>query len=101
MTITTHTRERGFYRRYYRATAEIRRMKARETSKCRYRRGWANWLIAELIAYWYAESVGESPQSLQLILDFQPTSNQWMRFASVGRSKRSTGSDVKPTPSTG
>lgn len=104
MTITTQARvERGtdYYQRYYRRTAEVRRTKARENSKCRYRRGWANWLIAELIAYWYAAEHGASPQSLQLILDSRPTSNLWMRFAFVGRNKRSTGKNDTPIRSIG
>jgi hypothetical protein len=102
MTITTHTRvQRGFYRCYYQRTAEIRREKAREGSKCRYRRGWANWLIAELIAYWSAERMGVSNQRLDTMLYSQPTSSQWMSYASVGRSKRSTGSPAGPTQSTG
>jgi hypothetical protein len=102
MTITTHARvQRGYYRAYYERTAETRRQKAREGKKCRCRRGWAKWLIAELIAYWYAEATGHDQPTLDAILFYQPTSDQWMSYASDGLNRRSIGSRERQIRSTG
>ncbi len=102
MTVTTHTRvERGYFRRYYKQTGAIRRSEARENFRCRYRRGWARWLIVELCAYWSAEATGASPQILESILFSLPTSDQWMRYACDGPNKRSIGKKGRQTLSIG
>src|SRR5688572_26066500 len=102
MTITTHTRvQRGYYRRYYAENRDDIRPRERENKRCRYRRGWANWLMAELRAYWSAETMGVSQKTLDAILYSLPTSSQWMTFACVGRSKHSTGKSETQIRSTG
>lgn len=102
MTIDTHIRaQRGYFRRYRQENLDEIRLRDAGEKRCRYRRGWANWLVAELIAYWYAEQHGLSQQTLDQILYSLPTSNQWMSFASDGLNRRSTGSHAKRTRSTG
>lgn len=102
MTIPTHVRvQRGFYRRYYERTAEVRRQKKREDERWRYRLGWAEWLIEELETYWYAESSGHDQKTLDAILCSRPTSDQWTVYVSAGRNRLLTGSPEKPIQSTG
>lgn len=92
MTIPTHVRvERGYFRRRYDERKEQLRPQASERFRCRYRHGWAKWLEAELIAYWHAEATGASLSQLESMLSCQPTSDQWMSFASSGRAKRLIG----------
>lgn len=91
MTISTHVRvSRGYFRSYYDRTVDIRREKAREARICRYRRGWALWLIAELREFWSAEA----RQKSQPTQDCPTISNQWMSYVSDGRSKPSIGRAV-------
>lgn len=102
MTSCTHTRvQRGYFRDYYAENRDELRPYHRENKRCRYRRGWAKWLLHELTAYWYAEARGVSPQSLSSMLDSQPTCDQWMSFACVGRGKRSIGRSAEQIRSTG
>jgi hypothetical protein len=96
MSIPTHVRvERGYFKRYYERTKEVRRSEASERMRWHYRLGWAEYLIEELVAYWYAESTGQDQRTLDAILHFQPTSDQWTRYVSAGRSRLSIGSHEK------
>jgi len=72
-------------------------MQAREYFKCRYRRGWALWLIEELRAYWS----NEEKLSNQPTPDCLPISVQWTSCVFVGPSKRLTGQRAMPIRSTG
>lgn len=103
MTIATETRvQRGYFRRYYQRTKPVRQEQARENRKCRYRRGWVKYLIAELHAYWSAERQGASSETtLQLILDYRPTSDQWMTYVCAGRSRHLIGRRQTRIRSTG
>lgn len=99
MTITTHIRvQRGYFRRRYAERRDVLRPKESERQRWRYRLGWAEWLITELIAYWYAEATGESRQKLESMLFSQPTSDQWMSYVTAGRNRLSTGSPHTRTP---
>jgi hypothetical protein len=96
MTISTHTRVlRGYYRTYYARTQPTRAAQARESYKCRCRHGWAQWLIAELRKDWKV-----IPEE-QPTPDCPVTSDLWMRYASVGRSRLSTGKAARRVLSTG
>lgn len=98
MTITTHTRvQRGYYRRYYERTVEIRREKARESRKCRYRLGCALQLLEELRVHWEHERLSTirlTPPSLTIF-------EEWTTCASDGRNNASIGKSVLRIRSTG
>lgn len=101
MTIPTHVRvERGYFRRRYAARRDVLRSEASERMRWRYRLGCAEWLIEELVAYWYAEANGHDQMTLDAILFSRLTSDQWTSYVSAGRSRLSTGSPEKPIPST-
>lgn len=101
MTISTHTRvERGYFRAFYERTKEVRRQQAREYIKCRYRRGCALQLLAELREFWANE------QRWQKILQQQTAdspviSEAWTTSARAGRVRLSIGSRATRIPSTG
>ena len=44
-----------YWRRYYAEHKPKKQAQAREGKRCRYRIGWANWLIAELRLEWAKE----------------------------------------------
>ena len=92
MTISTHTRvQRGYYRRYYAATAEVRRQKAREYYQCRCRRGWALWLIAELRKVWAEDNHQMMPMEEQPTPLSQATWEVLMSYVRDGHVKPLTG----------